>query len=68
MFVHAEKGDSFYTAVKKVKDNILKSTDYIDLEFNEIRVRVSKDSNIDDLAIIYDLKCKIRRMEAGYKD
>ena len=62
MIVYAEAGDNFAHAVKKVKEQIKSSEDYLDLEFNEIRVRVSKESSIDDLATIYDLKCKLRRL------
>ena len=62
MIVYAEAGDNFFHAVKKVREQIKSSEDYLDLEFNEIRVRVSKESSIDDLATIYDLKCKLRRL------
>lgn len=68
MIAYAESGDNFFSAVKKLQETLKTSEDYCDLEFNEIRVRVSKTSNINDLSAIYDLKCKIRRMEAGYKD
>lgn len=67
MLAYAEKGESFFSAVRKVQGSLAPGR-YCDLEFNEIRVRVSKDSNIDDLSVIYDLKAKIRRLEAGYKD
>lgn len=62
MIVYAEAGDNFVHAVKKVKEQIKSNESYLDLEFNEIRVRVSKESSIDDLATIYDLKCKLRRL------
>jgi hypothetical protein len=68
MIVQAEKGMSFYDSVKEVKEQILRDNQYLDLEFNNIRVRVSKNSNIDDLAIIYDLKRIIERMKLGYRD
>jgi hypothetical protein len=68
MIVQAEKGDNFYGAVRKVKEQIYRDNQYLDLEFNNIRVRVSKDSNIDDLATIYDLKRIIERMKLGYRD
>jgi hypothetical protein len=68
MIVQAEKGMSFYEAAKKVKEQILRDDQYLDLEFNNISVRVSKDSNIDDLTTIYYLKCKVERMKLGYKD
>jgi len=68
MIVQAEKGMNFYDAVKKVKENMFNNESYLDLEFNDIRVRVSKDSNIDDLSTIYYLKRTIERMKLGYKD
>jgi hypothetical protein len=68
MIVQAEKGDNFYEAVRKVKENMFNNESYLDLEFNDIRVRVSKDSNIDDLSTIYYLKRTIERMKLGYKD
>ena len=68
MIAYAESGDSFFTAVKKLQSTLKTPEDYCDLEFNEIGVRVSKDSKINDLSVIYDLKHKIRRMQAGYKD
>ena len=68
MLAFAEAGESFYGAVKKVQDSLRLENDYCDLEFNGIRVRVSKNSNIDDLSTIYNLKHTIRRLQAGYKD
>jgi hypothetical protein len=68
MLAFADKGDSFYGAVQKVQRSLRNPNDYRDLEFNEIRVRVSKNSNIDDLSTIYNLKHTIRRLQAGYKD
>jgi hypothetical protein len=68
MIVQAEKGDNFYGAVRKVKEQILRDDQYLDLEFNGIHIRVSKDSNIDDLSTIYYLKRTIERMKLGYKD
>jgi hypothetical protein len=68
MIVQAEKGMNFYDAVKKVKENMFNNESYLDLEFNGIHIRVSKDSNIDDLSTIYYLKRTIERMKLGYKD
>jgi hypothetical protein len=67
MYIEAEKGMNFYEAVKFAKKEI-KGTGYLDLKFNDITVRVSKDSNIDDLSTIYDLKHTINRLKLGYKD
>lgn len=68
MLLYAESGHSFVASVKQVQEILKRGEDYCDLEFNEIRIRVSKDSKIDDLCTIYDLKHKIKRLEAGYKD
>ena len=59
MIIEAEKGMNFYEAVKFAKKEI-KETDYLDLKFNDILIRVSKDSNIDDLSITYYLKHTIK--------
>lgn len=64
-----DKGVMFYDAVKELKAHLAKTgSSYAQMVFNEIYVTVSSDSNPDDIASIYDLKNKIRRMEAGYKD
>ena len=68
MLMYAESGDSFNSAVEKVKKTLKEENDYCDLEFNEIRVRVSKNSNINDLSTIYGLKHTIERLKAGYRD
>lgn len=58
-----EKGIAFYTSVKDLKSELEKTgSAYAHLRFNEILVTVSKDSNPDDIATIYDLKNKLRRM------
>ena len=68
MLVYSESGENFINAVKRVKSMLKNDEDYLDLEFNELRIRVSKNSNIDDLCVIYDLKHTIRRMKSGYND
>ena len=65
MIAYAESGDSFPLAVKKVQETLKNPEDYCDLEFNEIRVRVSKNSNVGDLCTIYDLKHQINRIKSG---
>jgi hypothetical protein len=60
MIIHAEPGMNFYQAINKAHEGLYWETDYVDLIFNGIRIRVSKNSNNDDLATIYDLK---RRLE-----
>jgi hypothetical protein len=65
--VYAESGELFRHAVKRVQDTMKPSENYLDLVFNEIRIRVSHDSNIDDLCTIYDLKHELNRMEMKNK-
>lgn len=66
MLVYAESGDNIITSIRKVQDSLKNDNDYCDLEFNNIRIRVSKNSNIDDLCTIYDLKYTILRLRAVY--
>ena len=40
----------------------------VDLEFNEIPLRIYPDSNRDDICTIYDLRSLVRRLKAGHKD
>lgn len=68
MLVYAEKGQNFIQAVQSLQKTLKTPDDYCDLEFNNIRVRVSKTSNIDDLYTIYNLKHVINRLRLGYKD
>lgn len=58
------KGENFFTSVRKIKELLhQENQDYLDFEFNGIRIKISVDSNIDDLNIIYLLKHKIRQLE-----
>ncbi len=67
MIIETDKGMNFYEAVKFAKKE-LKEKSYADLKFNDITIRVSKDSNIDDLSTIYNLKHTINRLKLGYDD
>lgn len=61
-FFEPSKGANFYGAVKEAKALMNpEGCNYIDMKFNEISIRVSWDSNPDDLATIYDLKRAIER-------
>lgn len=51
-------------AIKLAKAN----NTHVDFNFNEIKMRVSPDSNRDDICTIYDLRHQLRRLKAGYKD
>jgi hypothetical protein len=66
--MYAEAGDNIYSAIRKVQSSLLSGEDYQDLSFNDISIRVAKNSNINDLTTIYNLKHQILRLKAGYKD
>ena len=68
MIIYAEAGVSFYKAVKDLQQSLNSSNEYLDLVFNDISIRVSKNSNIDDLSTIYNLKHTTNRLKLGYKD
>ena len=61
-----EKGLHFYQAVRKCQeDSKSRKLDFQDMEFNGLNIRVSTDSNMDDLSIIYELKSELRRCKEG---
>ena len=62
MTFEPQKGTNFYKAVEDCKKEMnSKGRPYIDMIFNDIEITVSKTSFPDDLARIYDLKCKLVR-------
>lgn len=66
MLMYADKGDNLYNSISKVQKTLKNPTDSCELEFNEIRIDVSKNSNIHDLITIYNLKHTINRLKLGY--
>lgn len=64
MIYEPDKDMAFYNAVRELK-SILKQEGhkYRQMLFNDIYVIVSVDSNPDDIATIYDLKHKLRRLK-----
>lgn len=65
MIYEPDKGVSFYDAVRTLKAILLiEKSLYRMMLFNGINVTVSVDSNVDDVATIYDLKHKIRQLES----
>ncbi len=69
MIYEPDKGSSFYEAVKKLKQILFKENiSYRQMLFNGIYITVSVNSNADDIAVIYDLKNRIRRLKAGHND
>ena len=64
MIYEPNKGTNFYDAVKDLKFELFRTgRSYKEMSFNDIILTVYRDSNIDDIATIYDLKCKISRLE-----
>ena len=68
MIMQAQAGESIYSATERAKEEAnFGSFGYVDLLFNQIPLRVSHDSCIDDILTIYSLKCRIRGLELGYR-
>lgn len=58
----AEAGESVMTFLCKVRnDTIKRNLLYSFGTINDIRVTVSRDSNINDLCLIYDLKRRLSK-------
>lgn len=56
-----EAGQSLWSAVNAAKTHCwVEGHQYVDMTFNGIRLRVSADSNEDDIATIYNLKHQLR--------
>jgi hypothetical protein len=64
MTIEAQAGEWVGSFFERVKEE-LKTSDhfYQTVRFNDVFVTVSWDSNVDDLLIIYDLKCQINRLK-----
>jgi hypothetical protein len=62
MIHEADKGTNFYQAVKELKE-IMTQKGLIEAQllFNDIYIWVNRDSIIDDIATIYDLKRELLR-------
>jgi hypothetical protein len=66
MIVYSKHRETFFAAVQRVQDMLQHDEDYCDLQFGEIiRVRVSKNSNADDLWTIYRLNHTINMLKLG---
>lgn len=58
-----DKGMSFHGAVKELQTRLkYEGQEYRIMKFNDILVTVSHDSNVDDLATIYELKRNLARL------
>lgn len=57
MIQHAEENDNLYVAVSKLKEQLKKENrEYSDLMFKNIQLRISFDSNVNDIETIFLLK------------
>lgn len=64
MQIEIDKGVSFYEAFKQSKEAMNNTgTSYVEFEFNGIWISIQRASVFVDIAEVYDLKCKIRRLE-----
>jgi hypothetical protein len=63
MKLEVEKGLMFYQVVKLAQQKAVSYQTTVDFVFNDIHIRVDRDSFIDDICTIYDLKCKIQQLE-----
>jgi hypothetical protein len=63
MTIEAQAGEWVGAFFERVKQSLQGSSRlYETARFNDVFVTVSWDSNVDDLLIIYDLKCQINRL------
>lgn len=63
MIYEAEKGEQFYYFIRRMQEEIItQGQSYRNCLFNDIYFTISKDSNFDDISIIYDLKRKINQL------
>ena len=64
--VYAEAGENFTAAVKRVQNEMKPHEEHLDLNFNDITVRVHRNSNVHDLGTIYDLKHQLVILRVKY--
>ncbi len=57
--IEADKGDSIYHAARKAIEHAKRINNHVYLKFNDFRLTVSPESYLDDICIIYSLKCDL---------
>jgi hypothetical protein len=63
MTIEAQAGEWVGTFFERVKEELKTSDDfYQTVRFNDVSIKISWDSNVDDLLTIYDLKCQLNRL------
>jgi len=66
MNIEVPKGMSIYTAVQYAKQKCIETRhNYVTYTFNDIELCVAADSLEEDICVIYQLECRIRRLEQG---
>lgn len=66
MKIEIPKGFSIYKAAEYAKQMCITTRhNYVSYVFNDIELSVSANSCEDDICTIYQLECKIRKLEAG---
>lgn len=62
-FIQAEPGEHIYHTANRAIDHCKKhDLNYTILSHNGIRVSVSKNSDVEDILVIYDLKQRLARL------
>lgn len=60
---YAEAGESIYNAIRRCQLLLIRSNmTFGYLTFNDIRLRFSAHSEVDDVAAIYNLKHRLRQL------
>ena len=57
-----------FNVIRRAIHTAKEHNDQVKFTFNDIEMHVYPESFENDIGIIYDLKCYIRRPEAGHKD
>ena len=66
MIIEIPKGSSIYKAVQYAKQKCIETRhNYVSYIFNDIELCVAADSREEDICTIYQLECRIRRLEQG---
>ncbi len=61
--IEAQAGETFDNAVRRVQSHLYnKGSEYTTLNFNDINVTVSYNSNVDDLRTVFYLKQKLAKL------
>lgn len=64
MIIEIPKGYSIYTAAQYAKKKCLETrNNHVSYVFNGIELMISANSCEEDICTIYQLECKIRRLE-----